>query len=60
MQGAPMDNSREGTPKETWKTVQEHQDYRDPLEEQKERDPDIERLTPLTNRQDQLPGKKDL
>ncbi len=47
-------------PKDVLNNVQDPDSFRDPLEVEKEKDPNIERLTPLTNRQDQLPGKKDV
>lgn len=46
-------------PKDVLNTAQDPESFRDPLEVEKEKDPNIERLTPQTNRQDQLPGKKD-
>jgi hypothetical protein len=46
-------------PKDVLNIAQDGDSFRDPLEVEKEKDPNIERLTPQTSRQDQVPGKKD-
>lgn len=54
----PHDHNNQ-LPKDVLNTAQDPDSFRDPLEVEKEKDPSIERNTPSTSLQDQVPGRND-